>query len=64
MTEIDQHPRGERFDVKHACPDCPTPLGALYQPPNSFCGWCAGTGLVTTEALGRWQAAKNREMAS
>jgi len=49
---------GERFDVKHACPDCPTPLGPLYRPPNPFCRWCRGTGLLTNAELARWQSAQ------
>jgi len=58
MTDSDQHPLGERFDVKHACPDCPTPLGPLYRPPNPFCRWCRGTGLLTNAELARWQSAQ------
>jgi len=59
MSDIAQHPGGKRFDVKHACPDCPTPLAAIYQNPNPFCPWCYGTGLLTTEQLAQWQAAAN-----
>jgi DnaJ-class molecular chaperone len=52
-----QHPRGERFDVKHACPDCPTPgAGGIWIPPSALCPTCRGTGLVTTAELGAWQA--------
>ena len=58
MTDMDQHVRGERFDVKHACPDCPTPLATLWQQPNPLCRWCHGTGLLTTQQLARWQQAQ------
>lgn len=63
MSEIDQHAKGERFDVKHACPDCPTPLAALVLQPNPFCRWCQGTGLVTTEMLATWQRSANDQLA-
>jgi len=51
-----QHPQGERIEVRHACPECPTPLaGGIYIPPNGLCVWCRGAGLVSTEDLARWQ---------
>lgn len=59
MTVIEQHPRGERIEVRHACPDCPTPLTTLWQPPRPDCRFCAGTGLVTTAELARWQRQAN-----
>lgn len=56
MTGIAQHPYGERIEVKHACPDCPTPLaGGIARVPDPLCRWCRGIGLVTTEDLDRWQ---------
>ena len=59
MSDIAQHPLGERFEVKHACPDCPTPLAAVVLQPNPFCRWCYGTGLITTAQLAAWQADAN-----
>jgi len=61
VTDLDQHPLGERFEVKQACPDCPTPLGALYRPPNPFCPWCRGTGLLTNAELAAWQRAQDTQ---
>lgn len=56
MTGIDQHPYGQRIEVKHACPDCPTPLaGGVARLPNVFCPTCHGDGLVTTDQLDLWQ---------
>lgn len=55
---------GGRSDVKHACPDCPSPLAAgLAIAPSAFCRWCLGTGLVTTEDLDRWQHDANERIA-
>ncbi len=54
-----QHPGGQRFEVRHACPECPTPLAALAVPPTGLCPWCRGTGLVATEDLARRQAHRN-----
>lgn len=65
MTGIDQHQRGARIEVNHACPDCPTPLAALgpglVLPPNPSCRHCRGTGLLTTAELAAWQAQQNAE---
>jgi len=58
MTVIEQHVKGERIEAKHACPDCPTPLAALYVPPSPTCRTCNGTGLLTGEDLARWQYQK------
>jgi hypothetical protein len=56
MADIDQHPRGVRFDVKHACPECPTPFaGGIHLLPKVFCQTCHGDGLITTEQLAQWQ---------
>jgi hypothetical protein len=61
VTATDHHPlsaRG-RFEVRHACPDCPTPLAGLGQlllPARAHCRTCAGTGLVSEAELALWQA--------
>lgn len=52
---MSQHQRGERLEVRHACPDCPMPGGALYVPPSAVCRWCGGTGLVDGATLAAWQ---------
>jgi len=50
MTEIGQHPKGQRADhLGHACPDCP------FGHPNPFCPTCLGAGLITTARLAQWQ---------
>lgn len=52
--------QGERFDVQHACPQCPSPLATgIAIAPSIFCRWCSGTGLVTTAQLAAWQRAAN-----
>jgi hypothetical protein len=64
VTGIAQHPHGQRFEVKHACPDCPTPLaGGIQLLPNVFCPTCRGSGLITTEQLDQWQQRANELLA-
>lgn len=61
VSDTDRHPYGERIEVKHACPNCPSPLiGGVARFPNPFCPHCYGTGLVDEAELDRW----TRKMAA
>jgi len=54
----EMRPYDRTGDVKHACPNCPSPLtapGALVLAPNTFCPWCYGTGLVDEATLAHYQ---------
>jgi hypothetical protein len=46
------------LDVRHACPECPLGHG------RPGCPVCAGTGLVTTDQLGRWQQSTDARIAT
>jgi len=49
VTVFEQHPAGERIEVRHACPEC----GPFEK--HLFCTVCWGTNLVTTAQLAAWQ---------
>lgn len=59
MADFDQHPQGERFEVRHACPQCPVGVagpGQLLLPANPLCPTCHGSRLVSTADLAAYQA--------
>lgn len=51
VWRMDQHPSGERVDVRHMCPEA-----SCGNPPSPFCVVCLGAGSITTDRLDRWQA--------
>lgn len=53
VTDPHHVDHGSRLETNHACPDCPTP--GVGDGPTPTCRYCAGTGLVDTQQLDRWQ---------